>query len=82
MPLAETSISGPLPASLGKLKSLDTITMYTPLLSAPIPSELHECSSLAHVYENALSGSIPSQLSKLSKLKNLLLWQNKLCIEL
>ncbi|CAD6334494.1 unnamed protein product [Miscanthus lutarioriparius] len=78
--LAETSINGPLPASLGRLKNLTTLAIYTALLSGPIPPELGQCTSLENIYlyENALSGSIPAQLGRLKRLTNLLLWQNQL----
>jgi hypothetical protein len=78
--LTETRISGPLRAILGQLKSLDTIAIYTVMLSGLIPPELEQCTSLVNVYlyDNVLSGSIPLQLDKLGNLKTLLLWQNNL----
>uniref|UniRef100_A0A804U6F9 Acireductone dioxygenase (Fe(2+)-requiring) n=1 Tax=Zea mays TaxID=4577 RepID=A0A804U6F9_MAIZE len=78
--LAETRISGPLLAILGQLKSLDTIAIYTVMLSGLISPELEQCTILVNVYlyENVLSGSIPLQLDKLGNLKTLLLWQNNL----
>ncbi|URD74910.1 Leucine rich repeat N-terminal domain [Musa troglodytarum] len=78
--LAETGISGPLPASMGGLRNLQTLAIYTALLSGPIPPELGQCAELQnmYLYENSLSGSIPPQLGQLKKLRNLLLWQNNL----
>ncbi|KAI9087628.1 hypothetical protein K1719_030498 [Acacia pycnantha] len=78
--LAETSISGSLPPTLGLLKKLDTLAIYTSLLSGQIPPELGDCEELQNIYlyENSLSGSIPSRLGTLRNLKNLLLWQNNL----
>ncbi|KAG6383039.1 hypothetical protein SASPL_157222 [Salvia splendens] len=78
--LAETSISGFLPPSLGQLKKLQTLAIYTTLLSGQIPPELGDCTELRNIYlyENSLAGSIPVQLGKLQKLENLLLWQNSL----
>ncbi|OWM65428.1 LRR receptor-like serine/threonine-protein kinase [Punica granatum] len=78
--LAETSISGFLPASLGQLKKLETLAIYTALLSGQIPLELGDCTSLQNIYlyENSLTGSIPSRLGNLGNLQSLLLWQNNL----
>ncbi|KAK4804855.1 hypothetical protein SAY86_004672 [Trapa natans] len=78
--LAETSVSGFLPASLGRLKKLETLAIYTALLSGQIPPELGDCSSLQsiYLYENSLTGSIPSRLGNLVNLQSLLLWQNSL----
>lgn len=78
--LAETSISGNLPISIGMLKKIQTIALYTSLLSGPIPEEISNCSELQnlYLYQNSLSGSIPKRLGELKKLQNLLLWQNSL----
>ncbi|CAN4088092.1 unnamed protein product [Withania somnifera] len=78
--LAETSISGFLPSSLGQLKRLETLAVYTSLLSGQIPPELGDCSELKNIYlyENSLTGSIPARLGNLKNLQNLLLWQNNL----
>ncbi|XP_019052719.1 PREDICTED: probable LRR receptor-like serine/threonine-protein kinase At4g26540 isoform X2 [Nelumbo nucifera] len=78
--LAETSISGSLPPSIGSLKNIQTIAIYTTLLSGPIPEEIGNCSKLQnlYLYQNSLSGSIPKRLGVLSKLQNLLMWQNSL----
>ncbi|XP_076942883.1 leucine-rich repeat receptor-like serine/threonine-protein kinase RGI4 [Bidens hawaiensis] len=76
--LAETSISGQLPKSIGKLARVQTIAIYTSLLSGPIPDELGNCSNLRNIYlyQNSISGSIPSSLGNLKRLESLLLWQN------
>lgn len=78
--LAETSISGFLPASLGRLKKLQTLAIYTALLSGQIPHELGDCTELQNIYlyENSLSGSIPSSLGRLKNLQSVLIWQNNL----
>ncbi|XP_022734874.1 LRR receptor-like serine/threonine-protein kinase [Durio zibethinus] len=78
--LAETSISGNLPSSIGMLKRIQTIAIYTSLLSGPIPQEIGNCSELQnlYLYQNSMSGPIPRQLGQLSKLQSLLLWQNGL----
>ncbi|XP_077222432.1 leucine-rich repeat receptor-like serine/threonine-protein kinase RGI4 [Tasmannia lanceolata] len=82
--LAETGISGNLPQSIGFLKKIQTIAIYTALLSGPIPNELGNCSKLQnlYLYQNAISGPIPTQLGGLSKLQNLLLWQNSIVGEI
>ncbi|ESQ54622.1 hypothetical protein EUTSA_v10024272mg [Eutrema salsugineum] len=78
--LAETSLSGKLPASIGNLKRVQTIAIYTSLLSGPIPDEIGYCTELQnlYLYQNSISGSIPSTIGGLKKLQSLLLWQNNL----
>ncbi|XP_075494368.1 LRR receptor-like serine/threonine-protein kinase RGI3 [Primulina tabacum] len=78
--LAETSISGSLPASIGMLKKLQTIAMYTSMLSGSIPEEIGNCSELQnlYLYQNSITGSIPSQIGGLKMLRNMLLWQNSM----
>ncbi|KAF3638549.1 putative LRR receptor-like serine/threonine-protein kinase [Capsicum annuum] len=78
--LAETSISGNLPVSIGNLKKIQTIAIYTALLSGPIPEEIGNCSELQnlYLYQNSISGSIPRSIGELKKLQSLLLWQNSI----
>ncbi|KAL3821153.1 hypothetical protein ACJIZ3_007058 [Penstemon smallii] len=78
--LAETSISGSLPSSIGKLKRLQTVAIYTSLLSGPIPEEIGNCIELQnlYLYQNSITGSIPRQIGELKKLQSLLLWQNSI----
>ncbi|XP_061337602.1 LRR receptor-like serine/threonine-protein kinase RGI3 [Gastrolobium bilobum] len=78
--LAETSISGTLPSSIGMLRRIQTIAIYTTLLSGSIPEEIGNCSELQnlYLYQNSISGSIPSQIGELNKLQSLLLWQNSI----
>ncbi|KAL3851101.1 hypothetical protein ACJIZ3_012983 [Penstemon smallii] len=78
--LAETSISGSLPSTIGKLKRLQTIAIYTSLLSGPIPDEIRNCSELQnlYLYQNSITGSLPRGLGELKKLESLLLWQNSI----
>ncbi|XP_021740781.1 LRR receptor-like serine/threonine-protein kinase [Chenopodium quinoa] len=78
--IAETSISGSLPKSIGNLKKVQTIAVYTSLLSGPIPEEIGNCTELQnlYLYQNSISGSIPKRLGELKKLQNLLLWQNSI----
>ncbi|RID78858.1 hypothetical protein BRARA_A01642 [Brassica rapa] len=78
--LAETSLSGRLPASIGNLKRVQTIAIYTSLLSGPIPDEIGDCTELQnlYLYQNSISGSIPTTVGSLKKLQSLLLWENNL----
>ncbi|PON86359.1 GPCR kinase [Trema orientale] len=78
--LAETSISGSLPSSIGMLKRVQTIALYTSLLSGPIPEEIGNCSELQnlYLYQNSISGPVPKGIGRLTKLQSLLLWQNSL----
>lgn len=78
--LAETSISGSLPSSIGMLKRIQTIAIYTSLLSGPLPEEIGNCSELQNIYlyQNSISGSIPRQIGQLEKLQSFLLWQNNI----
>ncbi|KAK9156427.1 hypothetical protein Sjap_003907 [Stephania japonica] len=78
--VAETSITGSIPASIGLLKNLQTIAMYSSLLSGPIPEEIANCTELQnlYLYQNSISGSIPKRIGELKKLQSLLMWQNSL----
>ncbi|KAL0306221.1 UNVERIFIED_CONTAM: LRR receptor-like serine/threonine-protein kinase [Sesamum radiatum] len=78
--LAETGISGSLPSSIGRLKRIQTIAIYTSLLSGPIPEEIGDCTELQnlYLYQNSITGSIPRRIGELRKLQSLLLWQNSL----
>ncbi|KAL2523803.1 Leucine-rich receptor-like protein kinase family protein [Abeliophyllum distichum] len=62
------------------LKRLQTLAIYTSLLSGPIPVEIGNCSELQNIYlyQNSISGSIPAQVGKLKRLQSLLLWQNSM----
>ncbi|KAL7249029.1 hypothetical protein ACSBR1_011235 [Camellia fascicularis] len=76
--LAETGISGNLPSSIGMLKRIQTIAIYTAMLTGPIPEEIGNCTELQklYLYQNSISGSIPGRIVELRKLQSLLLWQN------
>ncbi|CAM8890458.1 unnamed protein product [Rhodiola kirilowii] len=78
--LADTGISGSLPSSIGKLIKLQSLSIYTSMMSGEIPPEIGNCSALQNIYlyENALTGSIPVELGRLKNLEKLLLWQNSL----
>ncbi|CAL5402607.1 unnamed protein product [Camellia sinensis] len=76
--LAETSISGSLPSSLGTLQRIQTIAIYTAMLSGPIPEEIGNCTELQnlYLYQNSISGPIPRRIGELKNLRSLYLWQN------
>ncbi|XP_075489128.1 uncharacterized protein LOC142527985 [Primulina tabacum] len=78
--LAETGISGSLPSSIGMLKKLQTIAIYTSLLSGPLPEGICNCSDLQnlYLYQNSITGSIPRRIGELRMLQNLLLWKNSM----
>nr|AMM42803.1 LRR-RLK [Vernicia fordii] len=78
--LADTGISGQIPRSLGELKYLKTLSVYTANITGDIPAEIGNCSALEELflYGNQLSGKIPEELALLKNLKRLLLWQNNL----
>ncbi|KAF8391703.1 hypothetical protein HHK36_024012 [Tetracentron sinense] len=63
--LAETNISRSLPHSIGVLEKIQTVAIYTSLLSGPIPEEIGNCSKLQnlYLYENSISGPIPRYLT-------------------
>ncbi|XP_073125599.1 uncharacterized protein [Henckelia pumila] len=77
---AETGISGSLPSSIGMLKRLQTIAIYTSLLSGSIPESICNCSDMQNLYlhQNSITGSIPRRIGELKMLRNLLLWQNSI----
>ncbi|CAI9115672.1 OLC1v1016645C6 [Oldenlandia corymbosa var. corymbosa] len=78
--LAETGISGQIPGSIGELKNLRTLSVYTANLTGEIPQGISNCTALENlfIYENQISGEIPVGLGFLKNLKRLLLWQNNL----
>ncbi|CAD6264524.1 unnamed protein product [Miscanthus lutarioriparius] len=78
--LAETGLSGSLPETIGQLKKIQTIAIYTAMLTGSIPKSIGNCTELTSLdlYQNSLSGPIPPQLGQLRKLQTVLLWQNQL----
>ncbi|GJN33680.1 hypothetical protein PR202_gb22301 [Eleusine coracana subsp. coracana] len=91
--LYDNELSGPIPPGIGSLKNLqpsrhtigqlkkvETIAIYTTLLSGRIPESIGNCTALTslYLYQNSLSGPIPASLGNLRKLQTLLLWQNQL----
>ncbi|XP_060200192.1 MDIS1-interacting receptor like kinase 2-like [Lycium barbarum] len=71
---------GPILAEIGKMKSLEELSVYENNLSGPIPkieSDLGEL-KLLHLYSNQLSGPIPNELENLKNLNKLQLSTNQL----
>uniref|UniRef100_A0A803Q411 non-specific serine/threonine protein kinase n=1 Tax=Cannabis sativa TaxID=3483 RepID=A0A803Q411_CANSA len=64
--LADTKISGTLPVSLGRLKKLQTLSIYTTMISGEIPPEIGNCSEL-----NNLVGAIPEEIGNCISLTNI-----------
>ena len=73
-------MTGPIPAELGRLSSLISLSLSRNRLTGSIPEELGSLSSLQGLYlwENRLTGSIPSQLGNLVNLTELWLRYNQL----
>ena len=69
--LAGNSLSGPVPAALGDLSSLEVLNLANNDLSGPIPAALGDLSSLQvlDLAHNDLSGPIPARLGDLSSLQ-------------
>ncbi|KAM1157999.1 hypothetical protein ACFX1X_028856 [Malus domestica] len=53
------------------LKRLQTVALYTSLLSGPIPEEIGNCSELQnlYLYQNSITGPIPKRIGELEKLQ-------------
>ena len=78
--LADLSLTGTLPSTLGVLQSMTSLDLTSNYLTNTIPStfgNLTEIVSLS-LGQNKFSGEIPSQLSTLSSLKALNLQSNRL----
>lgn len=73
-------LTGPLPASLGNLRSLFWLDLSGNQLSGPLPPELGLLTSLTFLdlYHNAFSGAIPVALTQLPALETLDLGANGL----
>ena len=73
-------MSGTIPAELGNLSKLKTLSLGVNQLTGSIPAELGNLINLEtlNLYYNQLSGTIPAELGNLSKLKKLSLGVNQL----
>lgn len=78
--LGDNQLSGPIPASLGKLTNLQTLDLYNNHLTGTIPAELGNIPYLEDLglFNNQLSGSIPASLGSLIYMKYLGLSDNQL----
>ena len=78
--LGFNDLTGPIPAELGDLSSLERLYLYSNQLTGPIPAELGDLSSLEqlYLYSNQLTGNIPAELGDLSSLTGLSLYGNQL----
>jgi len=68
-----TGLTGNIPATLGNLKNLNRLSLFSSHLSGPIPPELGNLVNLylLQLSENELSGPIPPTLGNLSLLEGL-----------
>ena len=74
MRLENNELSGPVPASLGRLRSLEELILSHNGLSGPVPPELSGLVALTELYLNAnpyLSGLLPAGLRDLGRLTTL-----------
>ncbi len=86
--LSNNNLHGEIPESIGKLHLLQHLHLNNNFLIGPIPSTLAishpESGRIAdlleeiHLHDNALSGTVPVQLADLPKLRELLIYENKL----
>ena len=74
------NVSGPVPAELGSLASLERLELHRNELTGPIPPELGRLSNLERLYldNNGLTGPVPAELGRLATLKRLYLNANGL----
>ena len=78
--LAQNQLSGPIPAELGNLSSLQVLNLFANELSGEIPVELNQLTQLRRLYlgGNQLTGEIPTKLGHLYRLEYLDLSGNQL----
>ena len=78
--LESNQLVGEIPPSLGRLASLEALTLWGNRLSGPIPPELSNLTELRvlDLWSNQLDGPIPPQLGSLTKLVELFLGRNRL----
>ncbi|KAJ6815636.1 polygalacturonase inhibitor-like [Iris pallida] len=75
-----SSLEGPIPPQLSKLKKLQSLQIYQTQVSGPVPNFLSELTSLKELQigYNRLSGPIPASLGNLVHLTSLTLYGNQL----
>ena len=68
--LTQNNLEGPIPAELGSLDELETLSFWSNKLNGAIPSELGKLNNLETLWlaGNDLSGAIPDELGRLVKL--------------
>jgi Leucine-rich repeat (LRR) protein len=78
--LNNNNLNGTIPAEIGNLTALRTLSLNNNQLSGPIPTELGNLSGLQELYLhwNTLNGSIPSELGQLQNLTSFWLYNNTL----
>ena len=82
--LSDNQLSGEIPAELGSLSNLESLTLHGNRLSGEIPLQLGRLSNLESLdlSDNQLSGEIPPELDRLSKLKSMDLSDSQLSGEI
>ncbi|XAR51994.1 Non-specific serine/threonine protein kinase [Bertholletia excelsa] len=82
--LAQNSLNGSIPSSIGNLKALTNLDISNNHLSGEIPDFWNDMSDLYYIdmSNNSLSGSIPSSMGSLKFLHFLLLCRNNLSGEI
>ena len=78
--LVSHGLTGPIPAELGSLTSLQFLRLSANALEGRIPPELGNLTDLEYLdlYSNALEGRIPSELGNLTNMGRMLLGSNNL----
>ncbi|PHT50568.1 hypothetical protein CQW23_10315, partial [Capsicum baccatum] len=72
-------LSGLVPAEIGKMKLLESLSLQRNNLSGPLPKALGDLTKLTllYLYDNQLSGPIP-KIGKMKSLMDLILYENNL----
>ena len=78
--LRHNGLSGRLPAELGDLPGLRSLTLFGNGVGGPIPAELGKLADIVslNLGDNRLAGPIPAELGKLADLQSLVLSDNRL----
>jgi hypothetical protein len=73
-------LKGTIPAEIGNLSALTSLSLPHGQLSGPLPPELGKLTNLQSLYvaANLLSGPIPAEIGNLTNLKSLIVWGNQL----
>ncbi|KAL8499032.1 hypothetical protein ACS0TY_022117 [Phlomoides rotata] len=78
--IQKNQISGEIPVSIGKLKSLQRLYLGVNHLNGVIPQEIGNLQNLVllSIEKNEISGALPLNISNMTSLQILSLWRNKL----